>query len=378
MPLSLEFNPYFRHDSHAGGANIPAEIEGMLPSSASVSQESMRPSASVEQWFTSVTQIFEAESANIEFAQSSYPEHFSELSTRKDLSLSEAIQVASIESAAYITKYPHLPFFAPEFTSCFRLLRTAELTGGMTRGGESFFIGSGATISEVLALYIAPPTDEDLSIMRSNKPDDIELRHDGITRLNLKEPSLIPVLSGHATAIEPDPAFDTMFHLGLKAFPFPDGLLSREQQTLHEALLSGWNRENTVNNIIWYRADPQVLGFNPETLFGTYEESEKQVEGIISSFFLLFQRLQEDGAFGMTVGAGNSTEDRIMRLQFIKTVRELLKIFPLEEKKDISGFYLADNITAGMFAEPVGSVAGLFLRKTADTSPPTSAPQVKE
>lgn len=365
MHMGIELpQPYLYPDSGGDSSGISLDIVNLLPKASAIAHESMLPIETAEQGIQVLSLVVNAETSNIKLAQTSTLDEYKDLLASDDRSLSRALKIVSIESAAFIAKNPQLILFLPEFPSCFRLLRSAELCGGIRRGGDSLLIGSGATLHEVFAMYIHPPSDEDVQNMLAGEVNESSMlsRVMNIRAGNL--PAHIDMLPGQVTAIEPDPEQEMRFLIASKAFPTQPEFIGLIPLTLSEAFE---NEEipTDLDNILWYRADPQILGFDFGQIIGGETDSDT-LEGVMNGLFLFFQQLKKEGSLAITVGVGNSREDRINRMAFMEVIHLIVKMFPLEVTTALPRNYSDNIFTKAMFQEPFGSLAGIFATKKED------------
>lgn len=358
MQKDLEFHPYLNPDQPSGGG-LSKILH--LPDGASRVNHSINFITDRHQSDAIKANVLSAEASAIQYAQQIGRE-YDALQEKEELSSGEALTLASIESAAYISRYPHLILHAMTFGNCYRLLRAAELMGEMKRGGDSLIIGAGETTAEALALSLKPPTDELVAEMMRRRVTPASLTLNAYGLSNLGMPEELPLLEGHVTAIEPNERFDELFERSSKLFPIPNDVLTRERLFLSEKLISEKELEQ-YDSILWYRADPQILGFNADTFLFDPNEAERQMQGMVLTHMLIQNLLKIEGTFGITVGTGNTASEKQERLAFMKITSDILKALPVERSRNLSGLYLTNLLTAGMFAEPYGSVAGLFATK---------------
>ncbi|GEM_PF-2988689 len=319
---------------------------------AFTTQESMmQMSFEANVYFKSL--VTSAEAANIDLVRNRYsPSLYNDLLALEKKSLGEGIMIASIESAAYAVKHPELLTFMDEFPTTFRLLRTAEMCGGLERGGNTLLIGSGGTYHEVFATHIAPPSEEDIeNVFSSDLTEDALLKK--VLLWQPGDPVEIPLLPGKVIAIEPDSGHSVKREQVTQTFIFPEGLVDIRTITIGEAFRDELIPDN-LDTVLWHRADPQICGLvSPDAL---NQQTIDLTAGILQ---LLLYKLRENGGLVITVGAGNSIEDRKTRELFMKLVNHIFKGSDIPLLTELSGYYI-DEVTSAYFGEPVGAFAGVI------------------
>lgn len=299
--------------------------------------------------------VTSAEAANIDLVRKSYsPSTYRELIGLERKSLAEGIKISSIESAAYAVKHPELIIFLDEFPSIFRLLRTAEMCGGIQRGGNTLLVGSGGTYHEVFATHIAPPSEDDIERVFSSDITEKTLLKK-VLLWQPGDPVEIPLLPGKVTAIEPDREHSIKRDQVTQAFTFPEGLVDIHTKTIGEAFRDELIPDK-LDTILWHRADPQICGLVSQDALN--QQTIDLTAGILQ---LLLYKLRENGGLVITVGAGNSLEDKETRKLFMKLVNHIFKGSDIPLIPELSGYYI-DEVTKAYFGEPVGATAGVIAK----------------
>jgi hypothetical protein len=202
------------------------------------------------------------------------------------------------ECVALMKKYPQL-LFTTSFPSLYRLLRTAEITDGIKRGGEILLIGSGTTLGETCATLVERPSGteiEEAFLNRSNFSSQSDL---GKTL----RPAIIPKKPGHITAIEPDSkALESTIALN-HLFGFRSSQLAIVNGMLGYAFEQDFVG-NKIDTILWHRAEPKVCYGSTKG-----QRSPQQFENARESFEVLCDRLVKGGSFVLTVGTGGNNNE---------------------------------------------------------------------
>lgn len=274
-----------------------------------------------------------------------------------------------IESAALGLKFPQATMYLRQFPAMYRILRSAEIRGEWSREvGDSLFIGSGATVPEVVAAYVEPPTGEDLQrlgeLENAGEYGKI-LFHSGDTPSSQNVPGHF-LSSGSVVAVEPDSSILDLKTSLERRFAIPNEKTQTLPVTIGEAIATG-ALPSTVDSLLMYRADPAAFtDINPEDLESTDARIRlytfaKLMNDVRSLMTPLLERLSNQGQCVITVGQGNSESEQVHRLAFLFSLRE----FFLEEGyASIVRHFTDDPRDEAVYADLYGSISVLFARKT--------------
>ncbi|MEN9407503.1 MAG: hypothetical protein RLZZ455_719 [Candidatus Parcubacteria bacterium] len=287
-----------------------------------------------------------------------------------------ARELTVIESAALGVKFPHATMYLRQFPAMYRILRNAEIRGEWSREvGDSLFIGSGATVPEVVAAYVVPPTGEDLQ--RLGELDSTGeygkiLFHTGMQPMYGSLPGHF-LFSGSVVAVEPDSSILDLKTSLERRFAIPNEKTQTLPVTLGEAIETG-ALPSSVDSLLMYRADPAAFtDINPEDLESTDPRIRlytfaKLMQDVRSLMTPLLERLSDQGQCVITVGQGNSESEQVHRLAFLFTLRE----FFLEEGYASKVRHFTDDPRdEAVYADLYGSISVLFARKTHSLIPQT-------
>ncbi len=275
---------------------------------------------------------------------------------REAESLSDGIKLSALEAATYIDAYPSLATNTYGFPPLYRFLRTAELNGALSRGGNSLLIGSGSTVQEILALYLVPPTDDDVTAFLGKKTTPEVLSEDSqvVSHPDFKGFHL-PLLPGKALAIEPDPVFDIERQGALNLLPIPTSKMSMIQATIGDAIAADVIPAE-LDMILWHRMEPEIFGINEA------ESLEDVLREIGNVFLPLQKKLSEGGSLCITVGHGVTREEYFQRQELIKLLNKLLPYVGLKPNPEFSS-PLTDPVLQTYFGGNFGLHAVILATK---------------
>lgn len=206
---------------------------------------------------------------------------------------------ALIESAALVLKYPQLSM-VPMFPAFYRYLRTEELGGALTRGGETLLVGSGTTLFEALAFAVEQPIQYDVERTFADFSTNINTLH-ARRRAISDDPSAadaVPLLPHRILAYEPDKRQTAQFNDANKIF------------NTNTAIVNGGVKDifkfpsRKFKNVSLNRVDPVV--FDPQLLPA------------------LMNFVEPDGSFIMTIGTGRTLDELLSRKAFLEQVTSQL------------------------------------------------------
>jgi hypothetical protein len=177
---------------------------------------------------------------------------------RRDLPLQEAAHQVEVEAAALFHQFPQLLVNTPGFPPLYRLLRYLELSGDMTRGGSSLFVGSGRTLTEFLGMYVQPPTEAMIADFFA-RPREFSKRYEQLqtARANFGTVPTPPLLDGSADAIEPHGELFSDLDRAQPFFGIQTDHVRRIPTTVGAALNSG--TLTTYDTILLQRVDPEIF-----------------------------------------------------------------------------------------------------------------------
>lgn len=202
---------------------------------------------------------------------------------------------AEVESAALELEYPQLTL-VPMFPSLYRYLRTEELNGALSRGGDNLLVGSGTTLYEALGLSVEQPSQEHVEAVFSDfgtKINSLHHRRAEIARGSL-QPDPLPLLPHSILAYEPDRRQTEGFGAANRFFNVNATIVNRRVQ---ESLGSLSNE--LFQNVVLSRVDPAIFQNTPRALPA------------------LMNMVEHGGSFIATIGTGNNQGELSARKQFL-------------------------------------------------------------
>lgn len=241
-----------------------------------------------------------------------------------------ARKMALVESSANLLKNPLILATIPEFQQFYRLMRVLELTGKIKRGGDTVFIGSGATIPELLAMYALPASENEIDRVYGFEQKDNALLLEVGKSLGIYEhgqtgvqtTKAIPLLPGKAIAIEPDTRESNKATNNARMYSVPTNKYQILPITLGDAFDSGALDGITIQNIVWNRAEPDMVSEGLRSL--QQVSSENEVAQILSRFFSIMVANKSQSRLVITAGHGNDQASFNSRKNLLLTVNKLL------------------------------------------------------
>ncbi len=247
----------------------------------------------------------------------------------------EARDIAAVEAASLVIRYPQMVIRLPNVPNFYRLARTQELVTGTPRGGKRLFIGSSRFTHELLAYYMEPPTVEVVGQTVG--------KFDVTKGLNLHENTdAIPFVKGYAIGLEPaaaDIRFLTVFERTNEHFGVPKNLASIQNLNLGEALSTG-SIPGNLDAIVINRADGRIFYSDPKPIIFLDENADakakkeledRQTEALRTRIDDLYplvasldRLLSQNGVIIVTFGQGNNADEVLINGTFMYDMEGLL------------------------------------------------------
>lgn len=283
------------------------------------------------------------------------------------LNWQDARKMAVVEASANLLKNPLILATIPEFQQFYRLMRVLELTGKLKRGGNTVFIGSGATIPELLAMYAVPASENEIDTVYGFKEKDNALllkvgKSLGIYehgQTGVQTTKAIPLLPGEVIAIEPDLNESSKAINGGKMYSVPTDKYQILPITLGEAFDTGVLDGKIIQNIVWNRAEPDMVS---ECLAGSQQvSSENEVAQILNRLFSIMVANISQSRLVITAGHGNDQASYNARKNLLLTVDKLLLSLNAQNRVEDSTLF-SDKTDKDLFGESYG-VIGCVVAK---------------
>lgn len=253
----------------------------------------------------------------------------------------DARLAAAVETATLTSLHPELLFTALEFPSLFRFLRTIELAHGLKRGGKTFFVGSGETIPEYFANYLALPSNQqigDFFRSQAEQSTDLILLAESTKLAGVVEQirqgayrADYSLLEGQAYAVDPVDVYHDLIGKLARFMNVNRLNINYQQLTLGQALSTQTIPDN-CDRVIVHRADPRIFSRNFGLIAGAgknmhklrKEKDQRMHEDVQKVLGILLNKLISGGSLIITVGIGNSNAEQDTRRQLIDQVKKRL------------------------------------------------------